>query len=105
MYKVYKINLSAIPASAKYFYYKSGAQYVLLFTDKKPKGIKALSENEIKMLCRQEKEWLTTTKIKVNAEHIKKNEKQYSAIIGDFFSKMENELKKEAETANGTSGN
>ena len=97
MYRVYKVNLNDIQHGEKYCYYKTGANYALVFTSKRIKGNRSLSEQEIKDLRPEERDWLKKSKIKVNAEHLKKNEMQYSEMIGDFFDRLDEELRKEAK--------
>lgn len=95
MYKVYKIEFTEIPQNAKYYYYKSGNKYALLFTNKRVTGKKALSDMEIKTLRPEEKDWLWKSKLQVNAEQLKKNENQYAGMICKFLDVLDKELKKE----------
>lgn len=105
MYNLYKISLEEVPEDAKFFYFKSGYAYALLFTNKRVKGKRALKEEEIALLRPDEKRWLVKSKLTINAEQIKKNEKDYASMLGDFLSRIEEELKKEVKATNETDGN
>ena len=93
MYKLYKLNLSELPAGEKYFYYSSRKGYVFLLTDK----VYGFEEVNPKNMDVEERKWIFRCKQKINGNHLKKNEETYVSMIDDFMGRFEEELKKEVE--------
>lgn len=93
MYRIFKMGLSELPKGAKYFYYNSKRGYVLLLTQDELK----LVEIEPKELSADEKKWLFECKKRINGEHLKSNEQEYSEMLEDFLTRLDQELQKEVK--------
>ena len=98
-YKLYIGKLQNIPEDVKYYFYNDTNYYILLFTDKE---IKTGDFREIKKglwdnLQPNEKMWLTSAKLSINAEYTKENISSFGKLLDDFNKEFEKQLKIEKE--------
>lgn len=95
-YSLYVGKLQPLPNNSRFSYYNGNYGYLLVFTDQKPEGdfIEVTGE-PLNALSAAEREWLFSCKRTIAAEHLKKNEKTYLAMMQEFVKQFEEELKAE----------
>ena len=100
-YCLYIGKIQNIPEEAKYTYYNSDNQYILLFMDKKPKigDFRLVPAKLHKDLTTEEKKWLTSIKLLINAEYIRQNSDKFGKVLEQFADELEKQLKIEKEKA------
>ena len=98
MYKLYVGKMQKIPENARFSHYDSKHNDILIFLDgDAPEGFKYVDEKHYNLLNNEQRAWLLSAKMRINAEELQKHSAEYESIISDFLDLFEEELKKERE--------
>lgn len=97
-YKLYVGRRLNVPAEIKYSFYNPAHNYILILHNGKiPKGFKAVPENLLSELSTDEKQWLISSKMQINAKYLKERQKEYTAVLDEFLTELDRQLKIEEE--------
>lgn len=95
-YSLYYGGIQPIPSGVRFSYYDPMTHRLLIYTEKRHRGFHKVTAKMESELSKEERHWLTRTKMRINTEYIKKNEAELAPLLDEFIERLDRELEKEA---------